>query len=595
MRMSKILIIFLLLHVATNAFSSKGFDIANNGVDGDKTLAYKEFLELNDKGLLNSLIGHLGGLLSVAEDVAYTLLTPVQELIKQNTPAIYENPFRTMHANVRFGGPVCLQELLYRDERFKVVKQAQEKMLGMELEKEDVLDIGFSLSGGGWRAMCCSLGSCVGAKKIGLLDSTMCMSALSGSTWFLGPWIYSGMHIYDYRKRAIKVAGNGIKIKNMQEASDLLDNVWVKFAYNQPLNVIDLYGALLANSLFRGLTKEPHRALASDQRRVIAKGEFPLPVCTAVLGEAEKDEFWFEFTPYEVGSRWLSAYVPAWAFGRHFKRGKSKTHAPEQNLGFCMGLWGSAFAADFEDMYEIVLDGIKFPKFLKNIPFAEAIFKTIKQVFAKLAYSDLGDLRVAWARVPNYVYKLQGAPHNKYKELKLVDAGLDLNNPVFSTYRRPPYGDAPDIIFVFDSGGSLKFKELQLWMNYADYNGLKFPKIEKFEVGKQIIKVFKDDSDLDVPVVVYLPRINGIQLIQKNNYKNWYDYYLELLDGFDIEKVTSSGFAKTFNFKYTEKQAETLIAMTEFNIIAVEDKVKEIMRDRIKLKRQFRTLCQAQE
>jgi len=577
---------------STDKFLQKGLD-KDYFKDKDETKyfsrEYKDFLDLNNKGILNSIIGYLGGMLSVAEDVAYTLLTPVQALIKQNNEAIYENPYRNMGASVRFGEPIGMQELLFREARLPKVKAAQEKMLGIKLENEDVLEIGFSCSGGGWRAMCCTAGSCVGAKKIGLLDTAMYITTLSGSTWFMAPWIYSGMDVQDYKKRLIDVASTGIKLKNSKEVEAIFDNIWVKFAFDQPLNVIDIYGALLANSLLRGISKDPHRAYLSDQRQIIDKGDFPMPVYTAVLGEAEMDEFWFEFTPYEVGTRWLNAYVPTWAFGRHFKGGNSKTYAPEQYMGFMMGIFGSAFAADFEDTYDAIIDGIKFPVFLKDVPFAESVFKAIKKVFKSLAYgTDIGDMRLAWARVPNFVYKLEGSDHNKYKEFKLVDAGLDINNPVFANYRRPPYGTAPDIIFVFDSGASVNFNELQAMINYAKYNGLKFPKIEQFEVGKSVISVFKDDEDLEVPVIVYMPRVNGVNLLDKQDYLGIDKYYLDLLKGFDIEKAVSNGFAKTFNFEYTKKDAETLMAMTEFNITSVDQKIKQLMKDRIELKRKFR-------
>lgn len=558
-------------------------------IDREKSLkTYKEFLKLNEKGILNSIIGALGGVLSVAEDVAYTLLTPVQEIIKLNLPTIVENPYRTVAAYVRCGDPICEQELQVREKRFPFVKAAQEEMLSMELDDKDVLDVAFACSGGGWRAMCCSVGSCAGADKIGLLNCVMNISALSGSTWFVAPWVYSGMHIEDYRGWAVDLASNGIKLKNFSEIQPMLQSVWAKFAYNEPLNVIDLYGALLSNSLFRGLGDDPHRAYISSQKHNIVNGRFPFPVYTATLGERMKDEFWFEFTPFEVGSRWLNAYVPTWAFGRRFKKGVSRDFAPEQSPGFLCGVFGSAFAADFEDVYEIIIDGLELPGFVQNVPLADKIFASIKEVFGKLAYTDLGDLRIAWSRVPNFVYGMKGMPHSDHKELKLVDGGLDFNNPVFVTYRRPPYGDAPDIIFVFDSGGTVDFRELQLMVDYAKYHGLKFPNIEFFEVDKHVISVFKDDDDIEVPIVVYMPRINGLTLLKRNNYRGWYDYYLDLLDGFDIEKACASGFANTFNFDYTERQAETLIAMTEFNIISVANKIKEIMKDRIEEKRRVR-------
>jgi hypothetical protein len=102
--------------------------------------------------------------------------------------------------------------------------------------------------------------------------------------------------------------------------------------------------------------------------------------------------------------------------------------------------------------------------------------------------------------------------------------------------------------------------------------------------------VFKDDSDLEVPVIVYMPRINGFNLVDKRDYVNIDKYYIDLLKNFDMEKAVKlgEGFAAIYNFKYKKIEAETLIAMTEFNIISVQDKIKKIMKDRIELKRNFR-------
>lgn len=564
---------------------------------------YRDFLDLNDKGILNSIVGYLGGALSVAEDVAFTVLKPVQELIKQNTPAIYENPYKNIGASVRFGEPIGLQELAFREKRFNFVKDAQEKLTGQSLSDDDVLEIGFSCSGGGWRAMCCTAGSFFGAEKIGLLQTAMYSSTLSGSTWFMGPWIYSGMSLNNYKNRLIDVANKGIgfnvkpastnqedaKVASAKDTEGIFDNIWVKIANSQPINIIDIYGALLSNTLLKGLAKDQHRIYISDQVKIVDNGQCPMPIYTAVLGEPDMDEFWFEFTPYEIGSRWLNAYIPTWSFGRHFKAGNSISYAPEQYLGFMMGMFGSAFAADFEDAYEFVVNSIKFPEFLKSIPFAETIFKAIKNVFSTMAYStDFGDMRLAWARVPNFVYKIDGVDHNQHKEFQLVDAGLDMNNPVFTCYRRPPYGSAPDIIFVFDSGSDLSFNELQVLVDYAEYNGLKFPKIENFDVSKKIISVFKDDEDPEVPVIVYMPRVNGLNLVERAEYNVIDKYYLKFLEDFDIEKAVSSGFATTSNFKYEKKQAETLMAMTEFNIVYVQEEIKNILKERIELKRKFK-------
>jgi len=584
MKTIKILVITSLLSFSVHANKQIPDPQFFKAMESDKAL----WAEL-DKGLFNSIVDIVGCALSIAEDVALSLLNPIQNLIKDTQPAIVNNPYKNIKAYVRRGEPICDLEMDFRNKRFYWVKEAQEGMLGIPLDDEDVLEIACSFSGGGWRAMCWALGACGGAKKIGLFDSTMYTSSLSGSTWCFGPLLSTGLGLEEYRDRLLDVARNGIDLRGFADIAPMIDNFWVKFAYNQPMGIVDPYGALLANALLRNLDKNPHEIYLSNQRAMLENGSLPMPVYTATLGEREKLEFWFEFTPYEVGSRWLSAYVPSWAFGRHFKNGVSVDDAPELSFGFLMGTFGSAFAADFEDVYDIIFDRIEFPSFLQGIPFAETIFYAVKQVFSRLAYSsDIGDIRIAYSRVSNFVYKMDGVAHNDYKNLRLVDAGLDFNNPVFATYRKPPYGDAPDIIFIFDASSALDYRDIAKIIDYAKYNGLKFPEIEEFEVGKQIMTVFKDDDDLEVPVVVYMPRVNGINMVQRHHYKFWYDYYLEVLEGFDLEKAIASGFANTYNFNYTYRQAEQLVAAAEFNLLAVSDKVKEVMRDRIEAKRRMR-------
>jgi hypothetical protein len=75
-----------------------------------------------------------------------------------------------------------------------------------------------------------------------------------------------------------------------------------------------------------------------------------------------------------------------------------------------------------------------------------------------------------------------------------------------------------------------------------------------------------DEEDLSVPAIVYMPIVNGYELLAKSNIADIDKYYKYYLAGFNIKKAATTGFAATFNFNYTKKQAETLVAMTEFNI-----------------------------
>ncbi len=541
------------------------------------------------KGLINQISQALEGVASITEDILNVILFPVKELIKLDQKAIVENQHKKDIATVRLGSPVCDGEMEFRERRFTIVKDAQERFLEMDLDDEDVLEIAFCTSGGGVRAKAYSLGACVGADKVGLLDTAMCISGLSGSTWFIAPWISSGLPICEYRKRGISEIFAGIDISSSKDIVTMLDAIWVKFAYNQHLNIVDLYGGILANNFLRGLGVKQNMVYLSDQQKTLSDGIFPLPVYTAVLGNRDMPNYWFEFTPFEVGSRWLGAYVPSWAFGRKFKNGKSKSSAPEMSLGFLMGIWGSAFAASFEEAYEKGIKNMKLPKFLKGVPGAKLIFNALKKTLAKLAYfSDLGELRVAWGQVFNYVYKMKESSFKKSKDIKLVDAGVDFNNPVFATYRKPPYGDAPDVIFVFDSGGAVGIEELKLLKEYACQYNLKFPEIDEENYEQRAITIFEDKDDPSIPVVIYLPRVADPYMFGRYAKDEQLGPFVQKLQDFDIEEAIKSGFAGTFNFEYMREEAELIADLAEFNIRAVAYKIKDALKRRLKLKRRIR-------
>jgi len=538
------------------------------------------------RGLIDQISEILEGAVSVTEDILNTLLLPIKQLIKLDQKAILDNPHQNDEARVRLGGPICDEELSFREARFPVVKDAQEQFLETSLDDEDVLEIAFVASGGGVRAQIYSLGACFGADKMGLLDAVMCISALSGSTWFLSSWISGGLPISEYKEQALDEVCRGIDIDNIEDFGPMFDALFVKFAFNQHINVVDLYGALLANNFLDGLEKQQNMVYLSDQVSMMNGGSFPLPICTAILGERDYENYWFEFTPFEVGSRWLGAYIPAWSFGRKFKRGSSTVNAPEMSSGFLLGIYGSAFAASFEEMYERSFKYIELPKWLNDVPLADSLFASLKEFFRQATVcTDFGDIRFAWGQVFNYVYKMRECSFRGERNLKLVDAGCHMNNPIFVTYRKPPYGSAPDVIFVFDSGGKIGIDELNLEATYAEENNLPFPDIDKKDATEKVLTVFGDPSDLENPLVLYMPRIVDHQLLALHKENSPLSDYPKRLYDLDIEEEISSGFARTVNFEYSREQAELISDLAEFNVRAVEKEIKELLKKRISAKR----------
>ncbi|MCL4229176.1 hypothetical protein KJZ61_00610 [Candidatus Dependentiae bacterium] len=524
-------------------------------------------------------------------DVKGDPLQFIKREIMSASPVIADNPHKNDIARVRQGiMPAGPEELAWRAKRFPMIKAAQEKFLGMKLSDDEVLEVAISCSGGGFRAMLGSLGSLRIAQESGLLDCIMCISGLSGSTWCIGPWIASGVSLAEYKQLLFPRLKNGL-VPSQSFATNAINNLLVKFASDQPLTSVDLYGSLLADTLLGGrdanytyLASSFSGYLPSNAERITNVYKYPFPVYAAVLGD-EKQE-WVDFTPYEVGCRAYQAYVPTWAFGRKFNKGVSTDYAPEQTLGFLMGIFGSAYCFNFRTAYETVM-----PRLLA-IPLLKDILEPIRlELLEPVMHTQVGDIRFAYAAVNNFMTGMPGHPLAHVERLKLVDAGVVMSNPIFSTYRIFPEGKAPDIIIAFDYGQSaLGDRELFLASAYAVARGLPFPVlphdiVERSKWEKQVFSVFGNAQNLALPVVCYMPRIKDEQLLEKNKQDSRYTYYVNLLSPLNWESIVRKGYANTLNMAYSPEQAETVCALSEFNMLTHIDAIRDLMSKRVLAKR----------
>ncbi|HGJ66242.1 TPA: hypothetical protein ENS27_12825 [bacterium] len=115
----------------------------------------------------------------------------------------------------------------------------------MSLTKEEMLEVNFAFSGGGARAALGTIGFLEGAQEAGFLDCIMATAGIAGSTWALASWISSGLDIPQFREFFIKrlsisLISTPLRVKNTV--------ILVKFCYEQPPSIVDLYGNWLANA-----------------------------------------------------------------------------------------------------------------------------------------------------------------------------------------------------------------------------------------------------------------------------------------------------------------------------------------------------------
>lgn len=446
--------------------------------------------------------------------------------------------------------------------RFPIVKKSLEKFLGRSLDNKYVPKIALVASGGGYRTMIGSMGSIIGADEIGLLDSSLWLVSLSGSTWFVNPWIVSELSPRQYQNMTTPLISN----KDLQDITVpglklLIKSLITKFAFNEKITPVDFYGGFLSNRFLSLFRKDPYKIFLSSFQKMVEEGKQIFPICTAA--KPNKSNWWFEFDPYEIGSIKLGYFVPTEGFGRKFYRGRTINIAPEQNLGYLMGVYGSFFASDFKKM---VTESMAEKR---GHPILETI---LLEILEELHLSDKR-VKPMLAQVFNYTYGMHSSPMSKEKMLNLMDAGIDFNMPYPPVSGEGGRRKADVIILLDHVTAQWKANNLKKSENYAKTRGLKFPHIDYTNVLKKSISVFKDENDPQTPVVIYMPLIRDERLWKKALREPQYKHLNKYLAEFDPEVCVDEGYCYTLNCDYTEFEIHQLSACAELNMKANKDSI----------------------
>jgi phospholipase A2 len=506
--------------------------------------------------------GELYAYTSVEWHAIQVPLEYAQNQLLDMIPAIKNNPYKNTTARIRKGNELCGQERSHRFLRLQKVKESFEELYQQPLSG-NAPTISVVCSGGGYRAMLYTLGALRALEQTKFLNTVSYLVGLSGSTWAIGSWLSSGKSIDEYHEWVINNITFDMTSIDSEDVSLIGEVLLNKYCSGQPLGIVDIYGACVANDLFDCFSNDKDRVYLSEQSKRIEDGSLPFPIYTAISGETSNSEhLWYEFSPYEVGAPWLGYYVPTWSFGRKFKNGFSVSNAPEQPLGTLLGTFGLAV-------------GITIKRLLKETNIADKVKMPLTKKLINAIVDQYGDDRPISAEYFNMTYGINNAPFNNLKIAHLVDAGINFNLPY------PPISGlrserASDIIIFVDSSAGKVGQELQKAEHYARYHKLPFPKIDYTDIDKRAVTIFVETDSL-VPVVIYVPRIvDHEQLAQvKNNscYQELYGY----LHNFDIEKCIADEACNTFNFCYTKDQARSLTALGEFNMKIACEGLKNIL------------------
>ena len=444
---------------------------------------------------------------------------------------------REASASVRIGTDIPPQEEFYLSRRRPKVKAALEHLLERQLAYKDVPKIMIAGSGGGYRAMLGFLGFLEDAYESGLLDTVTYISALSGSTWTLGPWISSGWSLDEFKERLLEKIKTDIYVIK-PNIVHFVNNLILRMAFKQPITAVNMYGQILGYNLLADLPGGPFGVYLHNQRFMIQDGSKPFPIYTAVATKLPYQ--WVEFTPYEMGGDYFGGYIPIGAFGAPFLDGEMRYFTPPYSLAFILAICGSAFAARLKRVASEVEGSIPF-------------WPVRKALKIGLEEFTIGKYRVSAARVYNWTWGMRPLPRAQQEIIKLIDGGIAYNFGLEALYRREP-----DIIIIADfSASTVIGSELVKAEHDLRARGFKVPPIDYTAIDKKSFSIFKDENDPTVPIIIYFPHI-------KNPQHSFFD-----------PQECLANCCGTFNFLYKKDQAHQLIELSRQTVKGVAPQIIE--------------------
>lgn len=463
---------------------------------------------------------------------------------------------------------ISIQEHHLVQHRARVNKQAYEQYFNRHLTEDELPRIGLIGSGGGYRALFLTLGYYMAAHEIGLLDICSYMSGLSGSTWLMGPWIYSQkpIHVfYDFVLNRIRNKAFSMKeaAYNLSMTSLLNENLYPKILMKQPISSVDIYGALLEQALMS--PGSPNTL--SAQQHLLQSGAYPFPLYTAIsMNHAGLNPSydWYEFNPIAITNLSLKRSIPAYAFNWQFKAGSSVEPAPEQHFGYLMGIFGSAYAANVKDALSIVTHRLQ-RKDEALCPIPENYYQTIFSFLSHLQkIPGFNVFRLSPARINNPFKDdtnstVLALAQKKY--LTMIDAGIDYNLAGLPLLR--PERHVKACIVLDASRPYMMDHSLRKLLQHAHQQyGYTYQRVD--DNSSHTLRIFKDSANKG-PLLIYLNFLKDEKLFHEATENPALQPLLQRYDlaHFDPVECVERGFCNTANFNYTADQCEQLCAWAQ--------------------------------
>ncbi|XP_078419415.1 cytosolic phospholipase A2 zeta-like [Cetorhinus maximus] len=480
----------------------------------------------------------------------------------------------------------------------------------------DVPVVAILASGGGIRAMTSLYGVLLGLQQLHILDCITYIIGVSGSTWCMST-LYQDANWSDSDLKGPieKVKHQVTKSKTSALSKDRLGyyiNALVeKNRSGHHVSITDLWGLIIESFLFG----KENKTKLSDQQRAVRRGQNPYPIYASlnVRSDLSARHFgeWFEYTPYEAGFPKYGAYIPIQHFGSRFFMGYLIKKCPEIRLSFLQGQWGSAFAANLEEILREMVDtsntwmqslqdaigitdkhsgsNLRQPHMRTIIP-AGMLDSLVKNLFvSRLTGSEscnfLRGLFLHRMYEDNHYFlhglteHLDSSPNHltpMTNQLYLVDAGFS-NNSAFPLALRSPR--CIDVILSFSFSRGSPFRVLKTTEEYCTKHNVPFPKIDVADILENSLQecyVFMDEKNPDIPIVIHFPLTNA----------TFKDYKSPGVERTSEEDKINSSFVleaehspySTLNFTYTPNDFDKLVDLNCYNVLNNKDIILMILK-----------------
>lgn len=511
------------------------------------------------------------------------------------------------------------------------------QVLKNEFQITEPLRIGFCCSGGGIRAMIGTLGILTAAARSKILQASMYVAGLSGSTWLIGPWSYlylqnkfkdaQGKPIEDYEQTLSAIrenwkislnnpsmipAASGMFIPSVptgQQGFAFSNQIAIRLAYENKLSAVDLYGGMVGNIVLDAAGSDRLSVKWSSIAQAAQKGEIPLPLCSNAfdVGHVQKKVTgvhthyeWLETSPFQAGSPVLG-YIPIQYFGSTFKGGaldmtQSKNLRPEYPLSFYLGTYGSAFSLSLNDVVDKGLSITKV-RISPSTEVAVPVDVWMKDVIdAELGAQARGaKSKYIVAHLSNFSAEVPTSSLPNKEWIGIFDAGISYNLPLPLLLDRPER--AIDIIIMYDSnpGDENTLKNAAVYYDDAKSprkKNISIPdlsKVTKKDLASRVMTVFNDPRDPKDPnklnlkynakqsTFIYFPTRQTMAVPIAGSWpasKNDIENVKTAQKTFDNSKVPYL----TSNFKYTPEQMGDLVDAVDYAFTSQVSEIEQIMK-----------------